>query len=368
MAIGEIIHHDRREEPRLSTRWGRVFRLTSKGKLNCHPYMTHPAWTLDNTHLLIASNAHTGVVGSPEAGTYGDGLDFFSLDVETGAATQLTDLGSVAPHSISLTPDGKSAVYAARDRLFMVDLKSLESQHVFTLPLVGGQPVSNDRAPLTIDPTKQIIFTELVEHGVRSQVIQINLRTSPASMTVLLEYDGWAGHVAMCPTDPTLLSLAKTLWGAEGSQRIWTIHTDGTGLQPRYDQPTGKIITHESWCPDGDWIVFVQRRNRLYRVHKDTNEVRLVAKGKAFWHPCWSPTGEFVVADTMWKDTGIYLIQTSDPKRRLFRIAHHESRPTTQAGHPHPLVSPAGDKVAFSSNVLGNNHVFVVELSTDFQY
>ena len=80
----------------------------------------------------------------------------------------------------------------------------------------------------------------------------LNIRTG--NLNVFNHSTDWLNHVQFSPADPNLI-----LFCHEGPwhlvDRVWTIHTDGTGLkliQPRTMQM--EIAGHEFFSPDGQWI------------------------------------------------------------------------------------------------------------------
>jgi oligogalacturonide lyase len=73
---------------------------------------------------------------------------------------------------------------------------------------------------------------------------------------VFHHYEGWLGHVQFSPTDPTLLMFChEGPW--DQLDRIWLIHTDGTGLRLMHQRTMPmEIAGHEFWSPDGKTLWF----------------------------------------------------------------------------------------------------------------
>jgi Tol biopolymer transport system component len=101
-------------------------------------------------------------------------------------------------------------------------------------------------------------------------------------------------------------------WAAEPSKNDKAIayESNDGGDREIFIASKGKVFdvsNHHStdwnpvWSPDGKWLVFESFRNKrwgLYRVHRDTSRLFVVAEehGKDFIYPDWSPDNRQVIA------------------------------------------------------------------------
>jgi len=210
----------------------------------------------------------------------------------------------------------------------------------------------------------------------------LNLQTG--EVKIILKGTDWLNHVKFSPTDPTLL-----LYDHEGPalqvDRVWTIRADGAHnvlMQNRSD-PAG-IATHEFWSHDGKTVWFdlqeskgqdfavagvdVATGNRTtYRLKKEEASIHynLSPDGKVFCGDGNLMThGEIGVnghrtLDRAW----IELLRPSpDGTFHSTRLAHLADN-NYELTEPNPRFSPDKKMVIFTSNMLGHNYIFAVDVA-----
>jgi len=112
------------------------------------------------------------------------------------------------------------------------------------------QPVIGpDGKPLTFAEQKEVRMNTRLEQRIPMAMFTINTRT--AEMKVVHRATDWLNHLQFSPTDPTLIMFCH-----EGPwhkvDRIWTIHTDGTGLTKIHTRTMNmEIAGHEFFSDDG---------------------------------------------------------------------------------------------------------------------
>ena len=109
-----------------------------------------------------------------------------------------------------------------------------------------------DGKPLTFAEAKEVRLNDRLEAKIPMEIFTIDVRTG--ERRVVHRATDWLNHLLFSPTDPTLLMFCH-----EGPwhkvDRIWTIHTDGSGLALVHKRTMNmEIAGHEFWAPDGKTI------------------------------------------------------------------------------------------------------------------
>ena len=186
----------------------------------------------------------------------------------------------------------------------------------------------------------------------------------------------WLNHVQFSPTDPSLIMFCH-----EGPwhklDRIWTIRTDGTGLQKIHSRkmdmeiagheffsPDGKIIWYDLQTPKGKqfWLeghVLATGEKIRYAVEREHWSVHfnVSADGKRFAGDGGGPRSVAAPGNGQW----IYLFTPADGKlnaRKLVDLAKHDYEL-----EPNVTFTPDGKWIIFRSNMHGATHVYAVEVA-----
>src|SRR5258708_15513491 len=185
----------------------------------------------------------------------------------------------------------------------------------------------------------------------------------------------WLNHVQFSPTDPDLI-----LFSHEGPwhkvDRIWTIHTDGTGLRKIHSRtmemeiagheffnPDGKIIWYDLQTPKGKefWlggVVLATGEAIRYKVQKSEWSVHfnVAPDGKLFAGDGGGPNSVAAPDNGHW----IYFFT---PKKgqlkaeKLVNLAKHNYR-----SEPNVTFTPDGKWIVFRSNMFGPTQIYAVEV------
>jgi oligogalacturonide lyase len=91
-----------------------------------------------------------------------------------------------------------------------------------------------------------------IRQGPPQVIFTVNIQTG--EVKEILKQREWLGHLQFSPTDPTLIMFCH-----EGTwhevDRIWTVHTDGTGLTKMHTRTMNmEIAGHEFFAADGRMI------------------------------------------------------------------------------------------------------------------
>ncbi len=185
----------------------------------------------------------------------------------------------------------------------------------------------------------------------------------------------WLNHVQFSPTDPSLIMFCH-----EGPwhklDRIWTIRTDGTGLQKIHTRTMDmEIAGHEFFAADGKtiwydlqtpkykvfWLaghVLATGEKIRYRVEREHWSVHFNASpdGKLFAGDGGGPRSVAAPGNGQW----IYLFTPKDGAlnaERLVDLSKHDYRL-----EPNVTFTPDGKWIVFRSNMHGATHVYAVEV------
>jgi len=185
----------------------------------------------------------------------------------------------------------------------------------------------------------------------------------------------WLNHVQFSPTDPNLI-----LFCHEGPwhkvDRIWTIHTDGTGLRKIHTRTMdmeiagheflgadGKTVWYDLQTPKGKefWlagVVLATGEPIRYKVNRPEWSVHynVSPDGKLFAGDGGGPNSVAAPGNGQW----IYLFTTSPgllKAEKVVDLSKHDYKL-----EPNVTFTPDGKWIVFRSNMFGPTHVFEVEV------
>jgi oligogalacturonide lyase len=185
----------------------------------------------------------------------------------------------------------------------------------------------------------------------------------------------WLNHVQFSPTDPQLMMFCH-----EGPwhkvDRIWTIHTDGSGPRKihtrqmdmeiaghEFFSPDGKIIWYDLQTPKGKefWLagrVLASDETIKYRVAREHWSVHFNVSpdGKLFAGDGGGPRSVAAPGNGQW----IYLFTPEGGQlqvEKLVDLSRHDYRL-----EPNVMFTPDGKWIVFRSNMHGATHTYAVEV------
>nr|MDO8088438.1 hypothetical protein [Candidatus Sigynarchaeum springense] len=359
-----------------------VLQLTTKGSVNVCQYFTHRSWTRDDKRIVFASNR-------------ADGVDLYAADILTGEITRLTRDKNVFLFCWAITPDDRAVLYIGgpgHDEFHLADMQGREDRLVAKFPprFAGFSPSIIDVAP-DGDTFYMCIKKRPALYPSNLLVGSIGRGTVTPFFSAEDEAAHYFDHQMLCPTNPSLLQVNKThrsqLGHGDAPQRMWLLDVGTREMRPLYKQKKGTFrrferVGHEAWLPDGKHLCFVVRRDKVKIVSIDgafgKEPSWCAGKGPNFWHVSANPAKPILTADTMWKDTGIWLIELLEGSRgRLFNICTSNSEWQDPSfadveksfsypiqGHPHPGWSPSGRYLHFTTYSAAEKaiHVCIVDV------
>lgn len=348
-----------------------ILQWTSHPAMQHHFYFTNPTVSADGRQGFFISYR----TGYP---------NIFSIDLETGELTQVTDRVDVNPFSPTRSTASPLIYFSARSSVWAVSSATGEATELCRFP-----PCRLGNCSLDAEGNWLAVGLRRADH---CQLALVETRTGRHE---IVAQQAEIGHIQFCPRDANLL-----LFSGPPDCRLW-VHDRTTGqTRPVYRQGADEWIVHESWLGVGEEILFTHWPHALGAIHPDGGGRRTVAAINA-WHACSNRRGTQIVCDTNHPDRGLLLIDPAtgafatlccpDATSRGTQWRH--SLPATGAGidtsiirsdtpetdpppkpddpastygpqwtHPHPSFSPDGGWVIYTSDRDGWSHVYSVEV------
>ncbi len=249
-----------------------------------------------------------------------------------------------------------------------------------------------DGKPLTYAERKEVMMNNRLNQ--RIPMVMYIVNTATGEVKTIHRSTDWLGHLQFSPTDPSLIMFCH-----EGPwhrvDRLWTIHTDGTGLMKLHTRTMNmEIAGHEFFSNDGKMIWYDLQTPRGEDFWVAGYEI---ATGKRTWYHLqrdeWSVHFNVSRDGTMFSGDGgdsemvahakdgkwLYLFHpelipdvagiknpSSDDlvktgffkSERLVNMSKHNYEL-----EPNMSFSPDGKWLVFRSNMFGPTHVFAVEIA-----
>ncbi len=364
-----------------------MFRWSAPGVHAQHPYFTSPAVTADDRWLLTMQESE-GRVGlwvtdrrnkscvplhEPDrrmyAYVYGDGdrsggfsKSSVSLDAGRGRvywqqgqelfAAELGE-GAPPPRSCARLPEGWVSAYnhVSDDGRYVV------------IPLTHPDAFYDG---MSQEDHMKEVPPKLINHGLCSRIYLLDVQSG--ELRCLAEVPLFVTH-AQC--DPS--GSGRILFNSEGSywmtgeahKRIWVLEANGE-MHPLFDQAPDTECSHENFSPDGsmviyhghrrDWSSFVSGRTLDGDVcwEIDTPDFHP-------WHAITTPDLPGFTIDVA--DGRILLGRLVAGQLHLRELCRHASSMSHQDVHAHPVMTPDGKGVVFTSDVSGCAGVYEVRLA-----
>mgnify|MGYP000911695530 CR=1 FL=1 len=342
----------------------KIRQVTDHPSINHHPFFTIPAYDNNMNRLFFVSHR----TGKPQ---------IFCEERCEKEIVQLTDLNiEINEWSVHPSFDGKYVYFTAGTGGFRVHTESLKEEKMFDF---NGQLRDNGMVASAMGTTA-------LSHDNRWWAVRYTdantsciliIDTDTGVSETILRRDS-VSHMQFCPDDSDLLYYAGPL-----NDRVWLINRDGTGNRRLYERnKEGKEwITHESWIPGTMELAFVDWPKGIRCINVKSNTKRRITSFNA-WHAACNHKGTMMIADTNFPDIGLQLFNPLDgvgkPKTLCYpqasSMGDHWSKPfpydngpiavnAPQHTHPHPVFSPDGKLVVYTSDISGFAQVYEVEIA-----
>jgi oligogalacturonide lyase len=358
----------------------RVIRLTRTGTDNKsfyfhnNPFVKTPDGKED---LMIYAGVANGV------------RQLFSLNLNTLEIIQLTDRARGAGGEI-VDKVHREVIFQRGDSVFAAHIDARTTRLVHVFPHELGASISTVNANGTLlagkysegkkaaeihakYPLKSQYFNRIYDAHIHHSLFTLSMQTG--EMKVIHEENEWTNHIQFSPTDPDMLMFCH-----EGPwhkvDRIWVINvkTGDTKLMHKRSMDM-EIAGHEFFSPDGKTIWFdlqqprsvafflcgadVQTGKELkYSLTRDEWSIHFnISRDLQLFCGDGGDSGQVAKAkDGRW----IYLFRPQGEKlvsERLVSMKNHDYKL-----EPNVHFSPDQKWVIFRSNMLGETHVYAVEV------
>jgi len=190
--------------------------------------------------------------------------DLFVFDWHSHSIERLTDGGMDRGEIVA--PKSRQAFYMRDGTVYATHLDTHATKQIAHLP--PGWRVSTINADETLlsgaygqgaaeisrGQPRSYWFKAI--HDAKLPHLLFTFEIATGKTNVIHRGNDWFNHVQFSPTDPSLLMFCH-----EGPwqivDRIWNIHTDGSGLRLVHERTvTNEIAGHEFWSPNGKMLWF----------------------------------------------------------------------------------------------------------------
>ena len=358
----------------------RVRQLTNyPGTQDHHLYFTTDGWYDDGRRLLLRSEREGR-------------RNLFSIDLETGVITQLTDLPAPV-YGCTRFVERTGEVYFAynddghpydNDRVLGLDPETLAVREVVRKPEgydgygFGVDDVLADDEHLLVKVTERTDADGFAEthESVPHCAIFVALIEDNTEPELVHEEEYWISHVNASPTRPELFTYCHEGPWDHVDNRIHLVNSDTDESYRLREIDDDEAVGHEYWLSDGEHVGYHGwrgERNTDDCFHgivryddSEPTETRLPVRRTH----CHANDRKRFVCDGDDTSVGSLLLYEYDPEAAEYRgprkLATHgwgDGSP-----HPHSRFSPDGRTVVFDADrSREDNNVFLVDVPENFE-
>jgi oligogalacturonide lyase len=349
-----------------------VRQLTNHKGHSHHVYFTNSGWHAGGRKLLFGSDR-------------GNRTNLFSVDLESGAITQLTDLDQPPPPGetsflfASVNPQREEVYFWHGRDLVALNLESLEERRIYRAPdrfLTNMTNVTADgrylctgmyedlSSKFKIDLLHGYVgFREYWEAMPLSQIVRVD--TDTGASEVVFEENYWIGHVNTSPKLPNILTYCHEGPWEQVDNRIWGLDmTSGRSWKIRHTL-AGERVGHEYWFADGEQIGYhghSPQGEAFYGSVRYDNSGRVEAPFPADSTHFHSNDLRLIVGDGKRQAPRLLLWRFRDGRFEGPRVVlDHRGSFHVQVLHVHPRFSPDGSQIIYVSDTSGYGNLYMVE-------
>jgi oligogalacturonide lyase len=335
--------------------------ITSPEGISTLDFKTH------QTELIVPGSKNlSGIVVGPKSRQI-----YYVRQTADGLVAYATQMDTRATREIGKVPGGGSLMTVNADETL----------------LAGSFAETNGLFAQKPGEKKGAMMLRRVEAHQPMALFTLNIQTG--ELKTFNHSTDWLNHVQFSPTDPSLLMFChEGPW--QMVDRIWTIHTDGTGLAKIHTRAMeNEIAGHEFFSADGKWIwydlqtprgedfwlagceIATGRRLRYHLARDDWSvHYNISRDGSLFAGDGGDSNGVAHATNGKW----IYLFHPENTPKKpnpdgLIQTGVFRAEPLVNLSKHHyhlePNVnfSPDGKWIVFRSNMFGPAYVFAVEIA-----
>ncbi len=311
--------------------------------------------------------------------------NFFSVELASGAITQLTDFGPDSParHGAFLNPAADQAAFVLGKDVCVLDLRTYEIRRLWTRPegyRSGNLSVTADGK--TICQSLQQDLSEKIHmdlgngyvgfaeyHAAHPHCQIVAVDVDGGGWSIVHEDKTWLGHINTSPKLASVLPFCPEGPWKNVDQRMWTLDLAGGDVRPLRQEVPGESIGHEYWFGDGERIGYHGRK---------TDDVHV------FGHVRWDDTGRqeydfphgsfhfhsidenLIVGDGMPETPWLMLWKLVDGRYEgPRRLLTHRGSWHIQYTHVHPRMFAGDDggiRICYAADPQGYGNVYIADV------
>ncbi|MGN0907595.1 MAG: oligogalacturonate lyase family protein [Bullifex sp.] len=384
----------------------RVIRMTDNRAFYDRPYFTTRQFSSDGRYTLFVSDfTGTSKVKNPDApaiGKVGFG-ELFLLDMVTGSVLQVTQgeaikMGHGAHCMIS--PSGDKAYCYSNEYVKEVDLKTLESRELIYVPYsynFHSLSITDDGRYIAFSVVEEIpLLTAGFADPLSEAAPGARERYFNEPRSLIIRYDLKKGtaecvfgghhritHASLKPDDGNcLLFCHDGPWHLV--QRMWTMRISSDDVKPLFVQQHNlEGVVHEFFTPSGRvgaQYSFRYKSDMAFFMFADVFMDFDGSNQERYYYPYSRPGHVSVnVSGTLGcGDAGCIRKDTPHPERYLSLIRYDKENHTAnpeilcehntsgkKSAHVHPVFTPDGKNIVFSSDCEGKLNIYMAEVDEE---
>ena len=334
----------------------------------------------NSNHLYFTNNCfYNGGKSIVFASERGNAHNLFSMDLESGEIDQLTNLKPLENleryelHMSFVDNVNSLCVCFVGNELLKIDLKTSDVSVIYRIPdgyLNHIVSISSDgkyayTSVYENSPEKRKgnTLTDFYLSHPHSMIVRIALDGS-GSKTVF-EDNNFIAHVNASPKDPDKLTFCHEGKWSVVDHRLWTLDLKSAEIKKLHPCDKGECIGHEYWFKNGNRIGYHGHKNGkaiLGAVDFDGKNDRSYDFPFQTGH-IFSFDEDMIIGDGNKDSAYLRIWQRKEHGYDQPRaLCTHGSTFKNQDAHPHPRLTPDGKKVLYTSDMSGNNQIYLVDI------
>ena len=345
-----------------------VTQLTTDPSDDSGLYFTQNGFIPDE-HRLIFTSKRTGR------------WNLFSMNLDDGTFIQLTDGRSIAGTGAAVSSRTKQIFFIDSSVVKALDLKTLKENDLYKIPAgysIGSSlTITSDGKTLAFSINERIVLAtttskiysdmdEKFEKKPWCAVVSGN--TDGTGWHEILREKKWISHTLINPQNGNQILFCHEGNWKQVEQRLWLVASDGTGNHMVRPEETPEIqIGHEFWFNDGIHIGYqcsIPKDKNKYIGIADAGTGSFIEYPTTFKdnHVQTNPGGTLFVGDGTDNDPFINLYRLENKKLAGTHIYRHGGSFSKQEYHPHPVFTPDGNFIFFTSSKDGNGNIYMIKI------
>lgn len=348
-----------------------VTQLTATG-VNSHLYFTDNSFTMGSNEIIFLS----------DRGGAGLCINMFSLDLNTGEMTQLTDeANGIAFHQYTKTPDSEYIAYITDNKLRVLHRPTSVIRTVYEDDQMefGSIFISPDKQWIGMTRNEKVSVeynTRENYHGFKEKMYDIKdgrisvVRLNGGGFHDVFCDTHWLGHFQFSPDNANIAMFCHEGPWNYVQQRIWLIAMTDGRVWPCFRQQEDDSVGHEFWTRDGRILFDNRRKGHDGTITSDKTQavtpdavsdqrpyfgfadktgrvVRTVDMPFYCNHYHGNAQSTLFVGDAV---EDIVLIDTLQKPPAVKVLARHDTSWRYQRSHPHPTFSWDDSRILYASD------------------